>query len=149
MIGQIAQVFAMPKTCLSPNCSNPVFSHNYCRYHQNLRTDSKKPKGLSKISPQRKVRMEGRTEIDVFKEIWADREHISELSGLPLPYGTETPQMWVKQFLHVINKGRSPELRLDKDNIMLGTPFEHENQDQYEKFRLRKVEMLNRLYVVK
>ena len=29
------------KQCQAPNCNNPVFSHHYCKMHQNLRTDEK------------------------------------------------------------------------------------------------------------
>ncbi len=137
------------KLCQHSGCPNRIFSHKFCKWHQAERTDSKKPKPISKISLKKKVRMEGRTEIDVFNEIWAEREHISELTGVTLPYGPETPKMWIQQFLHVINKGRSPELRLNKDNIILGTPDEHRNQDSFEKFRQRKVEILNKLYIPK
>lgn len=31
----------MAKICKCEGCSNPVFSHNYCRFHQALRTDEK------------------------------------------------------------------------------------------------------------
>ncbi len=31
----------MAKTCIEPNCKNPVFSHSYCKKHQYKRTDTK------------------------------------------------------------------------------------------------------------
>jgi hypothetical protein len=132
----------MAKVCQKDGCNYNVFGGSFCRLHQYLRTDKKKNHKLVEGTLVKQ-----RSEIDVFKEIWDERPHISELSGLPLPYGPNNMQNWVKQFLHVINKGRSNDLRLVKRNIMLGTPEEHEHQDQYEAFRQRKIEMLREMYV--
>ena len=38
----------MAKVCQCEECSNPVFSHNYCRFHQALRTDEKWLKTIAK-----------------------------------------------------------------------------------------------------
>lgn len=139
----------MPKVCLVEDCSNYIFGKGYCRNHQYLRTDSKKPKPISAISKkkqQSKADPLSKSEIDIFNEIWNERPHISELSGEPLPYEKNNMSMWVCQFLHVIPKGMSPKLRLDKRNIMLGTPDEHNHQDRYNNFKVRKFELLRELY---
>lgn len=104
---------------------------------------------IAPVSDKRKEEKQERSEIDVFNEIWEERPHISELSGKPLPYNRDNMKKWVCQFLHVINKGRSPALRLDKRNIMLGTPEEHDHQDEYDNFKKRKVELLRELYINK
>ena len=135
----------MPKICLAEECKYNVFGKGYCKKHQYLRTD-KKPKPLKPISEKRIQEKKVRSEIDVFNEIWNERPHVSELSGKPLPYDKSNMKMWVCQFLHVVNKGRSPMLRLDKRNIMLGTPEEHDRQDSFNEFRLRKFEMLRDMY---
>lgn len=143
------------KQCLSEGCKANVFSNKYCLRHQFERTDpkylkSKEPKPktpIKKISAKEVIRKKGVTEMDIFLEIWAERPHVSELSGNPLLYGPDNVKMWVRQFLHVLNKLRFPSLRLDKRNIMLGTPEEHDRQNTFEKFEQRKEEMLAKVYV--
>jgi len=139
----------MPKICLKEDCKNNVFGKGYCKNHQYLRTD-KKPSTIKSVSAKMsEYKSSGRTEIDVFNEIWKERPHFSELTGEKLPYDKSNMKMWVCQFLHVIPKGKSPKLRLDKRNILLGTPKEHNNQDRYENFKKRKFEMLREIYGVK
>lgn len=71
-------------------------------------------------------------ELKLFKEIWEERKHKSELSGNPLlPYGHF---QWHWQFLHILSKGTYPKWKLEKKNIILGTVDEHQNQDHIEKF---------------
>ncbi len=130
-------------------CNNHVFGKGYCKIHQYFRTDKSKPKPLKSISEKKKAYKSdpnNQSEIEVFNEIWAERPHVSELSGLPLPYDKSNMKMWVCQFLHVIPKGKSPKLRYDKRNILLGTPDEHNNQDRYNPFKKRKFEMLREMY---
>ena len=54
----------MPKECKVSYCHSPVFSHSYCKVHQYLRQDGKKPKPLGRstkriqpVSDRRKVQM--------------------------------------------------------------------------------------------
>lgn len=54
----------MAKECKLPYCHNPVFSHSYCKAHQYLRQDSKKPRPLARstkriqpVSDHRKAQM--------------------------------------------------------------------------------------------
>ena len=61
-----------------------------------------------------------RTQADVFLEIWDERDHVSELTGAALP---NEPSAW--NFAHILPKGTYPELRLNKDNILLLTDSEH------------------------
>lgn len=58
-------------------------------------------------------------ELELFKEIWNERPHESEVSG-ELIY-----EFSVSCFAHVLSKGAYPSYRLDKRNIVLMTPEEH------------------------
>lgn len=77
-------------------------------------------------------------------EIWEEREHISELTGKPL--FNENHPLWKWQFLHVLAHGPYPEYGLNKDNIMLALPHEHEHQEEHELFHQRKQELKERYY---
>ena len=148
----------MPKICNDTECEYPVWGKGYCRMHQYLRTDPKKPKPIQSraiipkgkfikpISDKRRERLKGVSEMDIFLEIWEDRKHISELSGEPLfPKGHAK---WHFQFLHILPKGTFPDLRIDKDNIILGLPDEHDCQEDIPEFRALKVKMLRKVYDV-
>ena len=84
------------------------------------------------------------TQKQLFKEIWQERPHISEISGKPL-YPIEHSQ-WHWQFAHVLNKGRYTKWKLEKRNIMLMLPEEHENQESYPYFQDRKQELKREYY---
>jgi hypothetical protein len=120
------------KLCKKDGCSNPVFSHLYCRNHQYLRTDDKKPKGLNKYR-------EPTGEAEIFEEIWNERPHKSEISGRDV--GCFEDFMFPNLFAHVLPKGKYPKFRLRKDNIMILNPREHllidmgtqAQRDAYEK----------------
>lgn len=62
-------------------------------------------------------------EYELFKEIWGERPHISFLSGRELKYFD--PRL----FAHVIAKSKGEQWRLNKDNIVLLHPEEHELLD--------------------
>ena len=74
-------------------------------------------------------------ELELFKKIWEERPHVSEVSGKPL--GNFKPMY----FSHVLTKGAYPGFRLNKDNIVLKTEHEHqlwefgtrEQRDEYDK----------------
>ena len=53
----------MAKVCNHEECSYPVFSNGYCRKHQYLRTDKKKPK--KSINPFSEKMLEG---LKVYKQ---------------------------------------------------------------------------------
>ncbi len=82
----------------------------YSKQHQARRKPKKKKGG----------------ELELFKQIWLDREHVSWLSERPLYEGI----YWINQFAHVIAKGVRPDLRLLPENIVLLTPDEHAMYDQ-------------------
>jgi len=77
-------------------------------------------------------------------DIWNSRPHVSELSGKPLlQIGN---YYWHYQFLHILPKGSYPEYKLNPDNILLGTPEEHRNQESIPFFKIRYAEMKRRYY---
>lgn len=61
-------------------------------------------------------------ELELFKEIWDEREHQSFLSGKPV-------QANIFCFAHVLSKGMYPKFRLNKENIILLTAEEHQLLD--------------------
>ena len=61
-------------------------------------------------------------ELDLFKEIWAERPHICKECGCHLGY-----MLAPHFFSHYISKGSEPALRLDKENIDL-LCFKHHHQ---------------------
>lgn len=70
-------------------------------------------------------------QLELFKEIWSERDHISFLSGKPLKYFD------VKYMAHVLPKGKYTKYKYLKENIILLTPEEHNLLDQgTEKQRL-------------
>ena len=88
--------------------------------------------------------MKATGELQLFNEIWNEREHISEFTGKPLlPKGD---YRWHHQFAHVLNKGRFPSMRLRKDNIFLCLPDEQMIQDRFEVFVERKEKLLIEIY---
>jgi len=75
-----------------------------------------------KISPiSKKGRKIAKDDSDFFHEIWEEREHYSEVSGLPLGNVYH-----VVFFSHVITKGAYPKARHWKENIVLMTCNEHQ-----------------------
>jgi hypothetical protein len=61
-------------------------------------------------------------QLDLFKEIWAERPHVSFVSGKPVYFIAWT-------FAHVLSKGAYPAFKLKKENIILLTPEEHYKLD--------------------
>lgn len=90
-------------------------SRMLCLYHN----EKRKADGKKKRTYKRRVTGEG----ELFKEIWAEREHRSFVSGVRLKYFD------VSCFAHLIPKGSYPAYRLRKENIILLTPDEHHKFD--------------------
>ena len=80
----------------------------------NMQKKGKKP--MKRLQRRRKPT----GELKVFKEIWAERLHVSEISGRFLPFPAHAKWIWC--FSHILPKGNYPELRLDKSNIVLMAP---------------------------
>lgn len=64
-------------------------------------------------------------QVDMFLQIWKEREHKSELSG---QYLGDEMNAWF--FAHILGKGAFPQAKYDPDNIMLVTQDEHWQLDQ-------------------
>lgn len=62
-------------------------------------------------------------ELALFREVWNERKHMSEVSGKPLVDTDD--RFWISQFSHILPKGLYPEFRLLKENIVLQTALEH------------------------
>lgn len=100
------------------------------------------PPKVNKVQQRAKKRPTG--EGRMFIEIWNERPHFSEVSGKPLLPATD--RQWAWQFAHILPKGSFHSQRLNKENIMLMLPSEHENQERYDKFQQKKTELLNQYY---
>lgn len=85
-----------------------------------------------------------KNQIEMFKWIWENRPHVSEVSGEPLLYPGH--RQWHWQFAHILNKGSYPLWKLNPDNIMLLLPEEHDRQDTFPAFRERHLELKQRYY---
>lgn len=85
-----------------------------CQFHNRLR------KGKQIISSIKAKPRKTTGEWKVFQEIWVERPHVSQVSGMPL--GDEMKPIF---FSHVLSKGAYPKFRLLKENIWLETPGEH------------------------
>jgi hypothetical protein len=72
----------------------------------------------------------------LFKQIWNERVHKSEISGIYL--GKEPLSIY---FHHILPKNKYPEIRMDKENIILLTVDEHANveSDIYRYEKINKI----------
>ena len=84
-----------------------------------------KERSLSRCKRKKKIKnTKGGEEKALMIEIWSERDHVSELSGIALGY-----EINVAYFAHILPKGTYPDMKLDKDNIMLLTFDEHYTVD--------------------
>ena len=74
-----------------------------------------KPKPLKK-----RAKKEGSSQMDLFREIWDERPHFSEVSGEFL--GNEMQPIFMS---HLLPKGSYRKYKFRKDNIVLMTAEEH------------------------
>lgn len=88
--------------------------------------------------------MEFKNQKEMFLWIWESREHVSELTGEDLLPPSHSQWHW--QFLHVLPKGSYPKYKLNPDNILLGTPTEHTNQEHYKVFNDKQLELKRAYY---
>lgn len=80
---------------------------------------------FSKESQLHKRIKNKKSQIELFQEIWNERDHVSELSG---KYLGDEMNAWF--FAHILSKGSNPQLKFNKENIMLVTQEEHWQLDQ-------------------
>jgi len=85
-----------------------------------------------------------KTQKEMYKWIWENRSHVSEISGKPLLNQNHIQFIW--QFAHILPKGSYPKWKLNPDNIMLMLPYEHENQEQYLLFIEKQNELKREYY---
>lgn len=71
-------------------------------------------------------------QLEMFKQIWRDRPHYSEVSGEPL-IGFN-----LAYFSHILSKGAHPKHKLNPENILLKTVQEHNEWEFGDRERLRK-----------
>lgn len=106
-----------------------------------LTIDQMKERGLlsaaSSLKPKKKMRARAKkkpgqkTQIEIFLEIWDERPHISEISGIelcdPPDDKGDTAGMiaWISQFSHILPKGSYATMKKVKRNIVLKTRQEH------------------------
>ena len=126
------------KTC-GKNCEG-----EYCFKHkprkriatQNLTKSVKKERVIRDISEMR----------EFFLQIWKKRQHLSEISGLPL-----VGEPLSVYFHHILPKEKYPEASLDEENIILLTLDEHSNVEndmyKYEEVNIKR-EKLKQKYEI-
>lgn len=123
------------KYCNHPNCKNPVFSHQKCKYHYRYIPKKKKLVRLTKRESQ----------VELFRRVWYTRGPYSELSGESLLKYQNS--FWLNLFMHILSKKQFPKFKYLDENIMLGTPEEHylidfgtkEQRNKYNEGRVSKV----------
>jgi len=103
---------------------------NYKRLH-----NGKNSWQVSAEKPKKKLVKKATGELKVFEEIWQERQPYCINCGRWL--GRE---MKTHFFAHIKPKSTYPELRLDKDNIMLlcmdcHFAYDHQGQEAYRKLR--------------
>lgn len=117
-----------------------IFSNGLCQecasrasYEANKRGLASKPSSAAKS--ERKYakstvwRRKTTGEAEMFRKIWDERPHVSQISGKKLlDHGH---RFWYSQFAHIVSKGARPEMRLDPDNIVLMTFEEHFTWDNH------------------
>ena len=108
------------KKCSHPDCNNPVFSHNFCKYHYRY-----VPKKSKKEYPHKSsAGPNDQSQLELFNKIWNSRPHKSELSGQPLDQYTNGAY-FIWMFAHVLDKKNWPLFKFEEENIILVSPEEH------------------------
>jgi hypothetical protein len=122
------------KTC-GKNCDG-----EYCFQHKPRKAMSKGTRTLKLIKDTYKMCVKKDEEIrqisemqQFFLQIWKKRQHLSEISGLPL-----VGEPLSVYFHHILPKEKYPEAALDEENIILLTLNEH-NQVESDIYRYEEV----------
>ena len=123
------------KLCQFPMCTNPVFSHNYCTYHQRSRTDQKYIDKQAGIKKKKFTPKEPTGEGLLFSTLFTIRSHVSFISNIRI-YSIDH-----RNCAHVLAKGQNkyPLFKLYDKNIVFLTDFEHNlydygTEDQRKKY---------------
>ena len=111
------------KICNSDGCNNNVFGGGFCKFHQYKRQEKNKPIVSTSINSFKEKKIKAKSKITfqlaLFKEIWNEREHVSELSG------DKISMFDVFCFHHILTKAAYPKFLLFKSNIIILTRSEH------------------------
>ena len=111
------------KICNSDGCNNNVFGGGFCTFHQYKRQEKNKPIVSTSINSFKEKKIKAKSKITfqlaLFKEIWNEREHVSELSG------DKISMFDVFCFHHILTKAAYPKFLLFKSNIIILTRSEH------------------------
>jgi len=109
---------------------------------------------MSNGKPMRKVKLSGASKElydemiadriqamqQFFLQIWKKRQHLSEISGLPL-----VGEPLSVYFHHILPKNKYPEAALDEENIILLTLNEHDQVEsdiyRYEEINKRREQL--------
>jgi hypothetical protein len=125
---------AQCKTC-GKNCDG-----EYCFQHKPRKAMSKGTKTLKLIKDTYKMCVKKDEEIrqisemqQFFLQIWKKRQHLSEISGLPL-----VGEPLSVYFHHILPKNKYPQAALDEENIILLTLNEHD-QVESDIYRFEEV----------
>lgn len=125
----------MKTKCKMEGCNNPIWGNGLCVNHkskkriptQNLTKSVKKEESIRNISEMR----------DFFLHIWGKRQHLSEVSGTSL--GSEPLHVF---FHHILSKEKYPEAKLDEENVVILTLWEHADVEsdiyKYEEINNRR-----------
>lgn len=147
----------MAKTCNHEGCENPIWSKGMCKWHvpkKKSKTSALKPrnksveyKGLNDLGVDK--------EVELYKILWENEEHISFLSGKPIPI-KEGSSFWYNIFAHVLAKGKAmyPNFKLYSKNIVFLTPEEHflldhSSEDKREQYAKENNCSWDKLYELK
>lgn len=110
--------------CIDCNFTRYIYSQGRCeRCYWRWRSTIKKKRSFVR-GAVRGSEIEDKSQIKLFYEIWAERDHISIVSGIKL-LNAPGSRFWFWYFAHVLPKGKYPDLKYKKDNIQLLTQHEH------------------------
>lgn len=140
------------KICLFDGCNRNSFSHGYCQIHQYKRTDKKAIEARNKsVEARSGIRPYKRTtsdkselkttkstlkesfgfssQMEMFNQIWLEREHVCQISGSNLDLVPESRYAWM--FAHILAKKNYPLWKLNPQNILLLHPDVHYCVDNF------------------
>lgn len=112
-------------TCSGP-CEGyrPVNAKGLCPTCNRLKDPVKGPRTVKERPPAKSYSKRAPTgELALFRQIWADRLHVSQVSGKPIE------EFDVSCFMHALNKNTYKRFRLDPRNIFLVRKEEHHAYD--------------------
>jgi len=114
------------KKCTVAGCNGRLFARKVCKYHYR-----QQQKPIRKVSDRERHIPKGpevftkyNNQNELFRHIWMNRPHVSELSNHDIHDHRKT-DFWYNLFAHILPKGDFPLFRLKEENIVLLTPYEH------------------------